>query len=170
MVGKAALSFSNSNQLEAISAAAGTELALLRYPTITGNAAERNAWYKASMLWSASAKTKNPDAVVAFINWLVNTPEAGRSTLAERGMPANGEIQEAIKPKLSKEQQTVQQFLTDIKPELADTPIAPPPGGGKAGEIMFRYATEVLFGRQSSAEAAQKYRRRDEVEPAGLMR
>ena len=72
-------------------------------------------------------------------------------------MPANGEIQAAIKPKLSKEQQTVQQFLADIKPELADTPIAPPPGGGKADEVMLRFATEVLFGRQSSAEAAQGF-------------
>jgi multiple sugar transport system substrate-binding protein len=95
--------------------------------------------------------------VVAFINWLVNTPEAANINLAERGMPANGEIQEGITAKLSKEQQTVQKFLTDIKPELADTPIAPPPGGGKADEIMQRFGSEVLFGRQSSAEAAQGY-------------
>jgi multiple sugar transport system substrate-binding protein len=157
VVGTAALALSNSNQLEAISSAAGTEITMHRYPTISGNVAERNAWYKASMLWSASAKTKNPDAVVAFINWLVNTPEAANINLAERGMPANGEIQEGITAKLSKEQQTVQKFLTDIKPELADTPIAPPPGGGKADEIMQRFGSEVLFGRQSSAEAAQGY-------------
>jgi multiple sugar transport system substrate-binding protein len=157
VVGTAALALSNSNQLEAISSAAGTEISMHRYPTISGNVAERNAWYKASMLWSASAKTKNPDAVVAFINWLVNTPEAANINLAERGMPANGEIQEGITAKLSKEQQTVQKFLTDIKPELADTPIAPPPGGGKADEIMQRFGSEVLFGRQSSAEAAQGY-------------
>jgi multiple sugar transport system substrate-binding protein len=157
VLGKAALSLSNSNQLEAISAAAGSDLSLLRYPTIAGDAAQRNAWYKASMLWSASARTKNPDAVVAFINWLVNTPEAGEQLLAERGMPANSEVQAAVVPKLSKAQQTVQQFLTDIKPELGETPIAPPPGGGKTQEVMFRYSTEVLFGRQSSAEAAQKY-------------
>lgn len=157
VVGTAALALSNSNQLEAITAAAGTDISMLRYPTIAGNSAERKAWYKASMLWSASAKTKNPDAVVAFVNWLVNTPEAANLLLAERGMPANGEMQEAILPKLSKVQKGVQQFLTDIKPELADTPIAPPPGGGKADEVMQRFATEVLFGRQSSAEAAQGY-------------
>ena len=58
---------------------------MLRYPTITGNVAERKAWYKASMLWSASAKTKNPDAVVAFVDWLVNSPEAADLLLAERG-------------------------------------------------------------------------------------
>lgn len=157
VLGTAALALSNSNQLEAISAAAGTELKLLRYPTIAGDANQRKAWYKASMLWSASAKTKNADAVIAFIDWLVNSTEAADINLAERGMPANGQVQEAIKAKLSAEQQTVQQFLTDIKPELADTPIAPPPGGGKIGDVMLRFATEVLFGRQGSAEAAQGF-------------
>jgi multiple sugar transport system substrate-binding protein len=157
VVGTAALALSNSNQLEAITAAAGTDLSMLRYPTIAGNSAERKAWYKASMLWSASARTKNPDAAVAFISWLVNSPDAANILLAERGMPANSEMQTAIKPKLSKVQQTVQTFLNDIQPELADTPIAPPPGGGKIGDVMLRFATEVLFGRQSTAEAAQKF-------------
>ena len=156
-VGTAAMALSNSNQLEAYTAAAGTEITMLRYPTIAGDANQRNAWYKASMLWSASAKTKNPDAVIAFIEWLVNTPDAANINLAERGMPANAEIQEGITSKLSKEQQTVQKFLADIKPELAETPIAPPPGGGKADEVMQRFASEVLFGRQSTAEAAQGY-------------
>jgi multiple sugar transport system substrate-binding protein len=93
VVGTGALALSNSNQLEAITAAAGTDITMHRYPTIAGNAAERKAWYKASMLWSASARTKNPDAVVAFIDWLVNSPDAAAINLAERGMPANGEIQ-----------------------------------------------------------------------------
>ena len=157
VVGTAAMALSNSNQLEAITAAAGTELTLLRYPTATGNVADRKAWYKASMLWSASAKTKNPDATIAFIDWLVNTPEAADINLAERGMPANGEIQEGIKSKLSKEQQTVQQFLLDIKPELTDPPIAPLPGGGTMNDVMQRFGTELLFGRQNSADAAQGF-------------
>lgn len=157
VLGTAAFALSNSNQLEAITSAAGTDISMLRYPTIAGNAAERKAWYKASMLWSASAKTKNPDAVVAFINWLVNTPEAANINLAERGMPANGEIQEEIKPKLSAVQQSVQQFLTDIQSELSETPIAPLPGGGQMQEVMLRFGTELLFGRQSSAEAAQGF-------------
>ncbi len=37
VVGTGALALSNSNQLEAITAAAGTDLTMLRYPTIAGN-------------------------------------------------------------------------------------------------------------------------------------
>lgn len=156
-VGKAAMAGSNSNQTEALSAAAGKELAILRYPSLAGKATERKAWYKASMLWSASARTKNPDAVVALIDWLVNSPEAAGIGLAERGIPANTEVLSGIDSKLSPVQRQVAKFIADIKPEVADTPIAPPPGGGKLADVMVRHEAEVLFGRQSSAEAAKKF-------------
>jgi len=156
-VGTGALQVQWSNQIEALDKAAGSDLTILRFPSLAGKATERKAWYKASMLYSASAKSKNPDAVIAFIDWLVNSPESANIGLAERGIPANSEIQTAIQPKLSKAQQGVAKFLNDIKPELSGTPAAPPPGGGKIGAVMFRYQTEVLFGRQSTAEAASKF-------------
>jgi multiple sugar transport system substrate-binding protein len=155
--GKTAMQYYNSNQLPAVTTAAGSELALLRFPSLTGKATDRKAWYKASMLWSASAKTKDPDAVVALIDWWVNSPECAAINLTERGVPCNTEILAEIKPKLDKTQQAVVKYIEDIKPELADTPIAPPPGGGKLGDIMFRYQTDVLFDKSSTAEAAQKF-------------
>ncbi|HEX8509611.1 MAG TPA: ABC transporter substrate-binding protein, partial [Propionibacteriaceae bacterium] len=141
----------------AISAAAGKELKILRYPSLTGKATDRKAWYKASMLFSASARTKSPEAVVKLINWWVNTPESGMINLAERGIPANTEVLAAIQPKLSSAQKAVAKFIADIKPELATTPIAPPPGGGTLATVMVRYETDVLFGRSSSADAASKF-------------
>ena len=155
--GKTAMQYYNSNQLPAVTTAAGSELALLRFPSLTGKATDRKAWYKASMLWSASAKTENPDAVVALVDWWVNSPECAAINLTERGVPCNTEILAEIKPKLDKTQQAVVKYIEDIKPELAETPIAPPPGGGKLGDIMFRYQTDVLFEKSSTAEAAQKF-------------
>ena len=156
-VGSAAMQTSNSNQLEALSAAAGTELVLLRFPSMTGQATDRKAWYKASILFSASARSQDPEAAVAFINWLVNSPEAADANLAERGIPANTEISAAIQPKLSKVQQTVAKFIADIEPELSGTLPNPPAGGGTLGGVMLRYETDVLFGKSSTAEAAQKF-------------
>lgn len=157
VVGKAAMQTSNTNQLEAINAASGEEMRMLRAPSLTGKATDRKAWYKASMLWSASAKSKNPEAAVAFINWWVNSTEAADLDKAERGIPANSELQAHIEPKLSPAQQQVSKFIADIEPELATTPIAPPPGGGTLVEVMFRNQTDVLFGRSSVAEAAKKF-------------
>jgi multiple sugar transport system substrate-binding protein len=159
VVGKAAMTASNSNQLEAISAAAGGDylMAMLRFPSLAGKATERKAWYKASMLWSASARTKNPDAAVAWINWFANDPAAANIDLAERGIPPNTELLAEVTPKLSEAQQVVAKYIGDIQPEVANTPIAPPPGGGTLGDILFRNGIDVLFGRSSSAEAAQKF-------------
>ncbi len=158
VVGTAAIQYWNSNQLEAVSNAAGGELMeMLRGPSMTGKATDRKTWYKASMLWSASAKTKNPEAAVAWINWYANSPEAGNIEKAERGIPPNSELLAAVQPNLSKAQQRVAKYITDIQPEVANTPIAPPPGGGTIADKMLRHGIDVLFGRASTADAAQKF-------------
>jgi multiple sugar transport system substrate-binding protein len=155
--GRAAMMYYNSNQLEAVSNAASHQMEMLRFPSLAGKATERKAWYKASMLWSASAKTKNPEAAVAWINWFANSTEAQGIDKAERGIPPNAELQAFVKPMLSPAQQVVAKYIADIKPELGPTPIAPPPGGGKLGEIMNRYEIDVLFGKTTTADAAQKF-------------
>jgi pectin-derived oligosaccharide transport system substrate-binding protein len=157
VVGNAAMQYYNSNQLEAVSAAAGEQLKMLRGPSLTGKATERKTWYKASMLWSASSKTKNPDAAIAWINWFANSPDAANIDKAERGIPPNAEILAEVKPQLSPAQQVVAKYITDIKPEVGDTPIAPPPGGGTIATVLFRHGIDVLFGRTSSADGAQKF-------------
>jgi multiple sugar transport system substrate-binding protein len=158
VVGTAAMMYYNSNQLEAVSAAAGGELMkMLRGPSLTGKATDRKTWYKASMLWSASAKTKNPEAAVAWINWFANDQAAADIDKAERGIPPNTEVLAAVTPKLSEAQQVVAKYITDIKTEVANTPIAPPPGGGTLAEVLERNALDVFFGRTSTADAAQKF-------------
>jgi multiple sugar transport system substrate-binding protein len=157
VVGTAAMQYYNSNQLEAVSAAAGEQLKMLRGPSLTGKATERKTWYKASMLWSASSKTKNPEAAIAWIDWFANSPDAANIDKAERGIPPNAEILAEVKPQLSPAQQTVAKYITDIKSEVATTPIAPPPGGGTIATVLFRHGIDVLFGKTSSADGAQKF-------------
>jgi pectin-derived oligosaccharide transport system substrate-binding protein len=157
-VGTAAMYGSNSNQLQAMSEAAGEPRKMLRGPSLAGKATERKTWYKASMLWSASAKTKNPEAATAWINWFANTPDAANIDLAERGIPPNAEILAEVKPKLSPAQQVVAKYITDIKTEVGNTPIAPPRGGGPTiAAVLFKHAIDVLFGRKSSADGAQEF-------------
>jgi multiple sugar transport system substrate-binding protein len=157
VVGRGAMQYQNSNQLLAISNAAGQKIDVLRPPSLAGKATERKGWYKASMLWSASSKSKNPEAAIAWINWFANSPDAAGIDLAERGIPPNAEVLAAVKSKFSPEQQVVAKFIDDIKTEVGNTPIAPPPGGGTIAELLSRHGTDVLFGRTSSAEGAQKF-------------
>jgi multiple sugar transport system substrate-binding protein len=158
VVGTAAMFYYNSNQLLALSNAAGEKIGILRPPSLAGKATERQGYYKASMLWSASAKTKNPDAAIAWINWFANTADAAGIDLAERGIPPNAEVLAAVRSKLSPEQETVAKFIDDIKTEVAATPIAPPPGGGTTiADTLTRHGTDAIYGKTSTADAAQKF-------------
>jgi len=157
VVESGAMQYQNSNQLLAVSEAAGQKIEMLRPPSLAGKATERKGWYKASMLWSASAKTKNPEAAIAWINWFANDQAAAAIDLAERGIPPNAEVLAAVKSKFSPEQQVVAKFIEDTKTEVGNTPIAPPPGGGTIAELLSRHGTDVIFGRTSSAESAQKF-------------
>lgn len=155
--GKVGFVLNWSNQLAAVTKSAGTEVKMLRPPTVAGDAKQRHAWYKASMLWSASSRTKNPEAVGKLINWWVNDPACANICLDERGIPANTDMVTEIKSKLTKEGKTVADFIAAIKPELGDAPVAPPPGGGKIGDTLNRYQTDLLFGRSDVNTAAQKF-------------
>ena len=159
VTGRTALQYYNSNQLEAVSNAAGGDylMEILRGPSLTGKATERKTWYKASMLWSASAKTKNPEVAIAWINWFANDQAAANIDKAERGIPPNSEILTAVTPNLSEAQKVVAKYITDIAPEVGDTPIAPPPGGGTISEVLTRHGTDAIYGRASTADAAKAF-------------
>ncbi len=77
--------------------------------------------------------------------------------LTSASIPPNAEVLAEVKPKLSPAQQTVAKYISDIKSEVATTPIAPPPGGGTIATVLFRHGIDVLFGKTSSADGAQKF-------------
>ncbi|MBO0811171.1 MAG: extracellular solute-binding protein [Microlunatus sp.] len=145
-----------TNQLAAINDSSGTTMTMLRPPTVAGDARQRNAWYKASMLWSGYAGTKDPEAVGKLINWWVNSTTCADICLDERGAPANTDMVKAIESKLTDAGKASVKFLDDIKPELGKTPIAPPAGSSQIGDIMQRHTNDILFGKDQPETAAPK--------------
>ena len=143
-----------SNQITALEKASGTEMKLLRLPSIEGSANKAALWYKASMLWSGSSRTKNPEAVAKFINFLANDPDAGTIMGTERGVPANKEVRGALEPSLSAVDKKVVSYLDSIESELGATPLVTPVGGGNFGVVQMRMVQDLIFGRKSPIEAA----------------
>jgi multiple sugar transport system substrate-binding protein len=156
-LGKEGFSLYWSNQLAAINETSGRTNVMLRPPTVAGDAMQRNAWYKASMLWSASARTKEPEAVAKIIDWWVNDEAAANICLDERGIPANTEMIAAIEPELTEDGKTVAKFIEDIAPELGENPTTPPPGSSVLGDALTRATDEILFGRQQPQQAATAF-------------
>ena len=155
--GKLAMSFVWSNQLNAFSKAAGTELKLLRIPSVEGKATANGSYYKGSMFWSISSRSKHQKEATEFVNYLSNSTAAGSILLAERGVPPNTEIRAAVTPKLAPADAASAKFIQDIGKELGEPSPAPPVGGGQVEKIIQRYTTEVLFGRQAPDKAAQGF-------------
>ncbi|MDQ1060091.1 multiple sugar transport system substrate-binding protein [Arthrobacter globiformis] len=154
--GKNGLAFWWSNQLPALEKAAGGELQVLRFPSKTGKAADTQLWYKASQFWSASSRTKHPEEVAKFINFLANDTKAGEILLADRGVYPNSQVRAAIQSKLTPADVKVVKFIDQIKGELGEAPAPPPKGAGAIQEIIKRYSSEVLFNRLSTQDAGTK--------------
>lgn len=155
--GKAAMSLFYSNQVAAMDQATGEDIVLLRPPSVAGQATERQAWFNASMQWSISSTTENPEAAAALVNWFVNSEEGGKLLLAERGLPANTKVREAVLPLLSESDQKAAQFLTDIEPELGESPEIPIVGASDLPTVLQRWAEEVAFGNATPAEGAKGF-------------
>ncbi len=155
--GKLAMGYAWSNQLNALSKASGQQLKLLRLPSATGKASENGSYYKGSMFWSISSRSKHPKEAAKFVSYLANNTTAGNLLLAERGVPPNTEIRAAVATKLQPADAASQAFIQAIAKELGKPSPPPPVGGGQVEKIIQRYTTEVLFGRLSPGDAAQKF-------------
>lgn len=154
---KAALGFQWSNQITAIDKATGQDVKLLRLPSQTGKASDAELWYKASMYWSANAKTQHPAAVKKFIDFLANNVGAGKTMGTERGVPANTDVRAALSSQLSASDTKVIAYLNAIESELGDPSIVPPQGAGTSEATQRRYSQSMLFGKSTPADAAKGF-------------
>jgi multiple sugar transport system substrate-binding protein len=143
-----------TNQLGAIESTAGRPLELLRFPSDGG---EPGMYFKPAMFYSISSQTEHPEEAAMFVDFLLNDARSIEIMLTDRGLPANLELREQIKPQLDESNQKVVDFMADLAPDLADPPPAPPKGAGDIPDIMTRLWEELLFDRQTPLEAAEQF-------------
>lgn len=151
-----------SNQVTALTRATGEELELLRPPSQTGKSNEAGLWFKASMLWSASAQTEHQEAAAKLIDFLANSEEAGKIMGTERGVPANTDVRKAIEADLSDVDKKVVAYMDDMQADLGPTPAIIPAGGGTFQQVQQRMVQDLIFDRKDPMAAAQELH--DEVQ------
>ena len=155
--GKTAMSVYWSNQVQALEKASGADLTLLRFPSMTGRAADAKLFYNVSMMWSVPARGKNTEAAAAFVDYLVNDPQSASVLMAERGMPANTALRTAITADLSPSDKKAADYLRSVEPDLTPPSPAPPAGLGDISLPQTRFLQDVRFGRSDAATAAKAY-------------
>ncbi|MFI7705213.1 ABC transporter substrate-binding protein [Nonomuraea sp. NPDC049480] len=145
-----------SNQLGSINKASGGKgVDLLRMPKAQG-ASAGGMFLQPAMFYTASAKSERQAEAAKFIDFMINDPEAGAIILSDRGLPASSKVLAAVRDKLPETDKKTLAFLDEIKGELTDPPAAPPKHASAIEDVLTRYTNEVLFGRMTSDEAAQK--------------
>ncbi|AYY11887.1 extracellular solute-binding protein [Actinobacteria bacterium YIM 96077] len=154
--GLAGMQLDWSNQLNALRSASGAPLELLRAPGETSNEAP-GMWLQASQVYAIGANTDHPEEAAQLVDFLVNSVEAAEFTKADRGIPANSEVLEAITPKLDEDTTVQSEFVAEVTPEVGDALIIGPTGSTETPFILERLNDEVLFGRVGTADAASQF-------------
>ncbi len=155
---KGAMAWFWSNQLSAIEKSAGRPLTLLRAPG--DSEFERTGEYlRAAMYYAVSAKSEHPAEAAKFVDFMLNSQTAGDINLTDRGLPANLEVREAILPKLSDADKTSAAFIESLTDDgtFADSKPVPPKGSGEVSDITGRINSDVIFGKITPADAAQRW-------------
>jgi multiple sugar transport system substrate-binding protein len=148
-----------TNQLGSLQTTTGSDIKMLRAPSVNGKSADNGMYFKPSMFWSASSRSKHPEAAATFINYLANSPAAGAVLMTDRGVPANSEIVQSITPSLKPADATVVGFLKDVAPEISEAPPVPPVGAGSVQNVIKRFTDEVLYDRQTPKDAAENFKK-----------
>ncbi|GAA1152415.1 ABC transporter substrate-binding protein [Nesterenkonia lutea] len=162
--GDAAMDVWWDTQVIVLSSNEGVQLTPLKLPSESGDAQNAQLYYKPSMFYSVYEGTEHPEEAQLFIDYLVNSEEAGQLQQLERGIPGNADVREAIRDDLDEAETTLLEYNEGLEEVVADAPPLPPEGFGAVQEIIWRYEEEFLFGRVSAEEAAQ--RMHDEIEGA----
>lgn len=128
---KSAMSLAWSNQLIAISRAAGRPLKMVLFPRLDKKS-KSGTYLKASMFFSINARTKYPKESAMFIDFFTNSLEAHKIMKAERGVPISSRVQTFLKPYLEAPQKEAFAFVKLAEKEGSPTP---PPDIPKHAEI-----------------------------------
>lgn len=113
-------------------------------------------YLKPSMFFSLPAASQHPDAAAKLINFWINDIDANRILAAERGVPISGKVRAAMNDSLRDSVRMTFDYI-----QLAayhSGPIDPPEpsGAGEVTQLIKEINEEVLFGRTSPQEAAER--------------
>lgn len=147
----------NSNQYAAVLAAApeGMEIGMTTWPSADPT---KSGYLKSSQFFSIGADTKNVDAAVALLNFLINDYEANEILLGERGVPAPSDVAEHIATLVDENEQKVIGFINNVVTPNC-SPINPPQpdGANEVYDVLNRTIEEVCYQQLNAEEAAKKF-------------
>ncbi|WP_309127362.1 extracellular solute-binding protein [Microbacterium sp.] len=157
--GKLALNWTYSNSLGEQAAVADANMRLMRIPSETGAATDAGMYYRGSEFYSigASSSSEEQAAAAEFVNFMLNDPAGVEAVGMTMGVPPNTSLVEQISSDLKDVDAHVLEFVTDLEADLTvQTPGPSPVGSGNIQGIFDRDILDLLYGRLTVDEAADK--------------
>ncbi|MGV9193787.1 ABC transporter substrate-binding protein [Microbacterium sp. MC2] len=152
--GKAAITFSYSNQIASYQAGSGSEeVQILTPPTSTGVS---GVSVLPSQFWAIAAESEHPKEAALLVDWLLNQPEPAKIILANRGLPFNPDTLAVVEPLLAPADAQSAEYLGKVL-EVGVVGPPQPAGGSILNELSQRIESDVLFGNTSAADGAQQW-------------
>ncbi|MGV3490426.1 MAG: ABC transporter substrate-binding protein [Devosia sp.] len=155
VLNKAAVAFSNSNQLIVHQSVNPDKLGMLNYPRISPTTGGGH-YRKPSQLWSMASTSGQKDLSADFISFFVNDIEAGKILQVERGIPCSAAVRDAIAPLLDEQNKISLDFVSSLGDLLGPLPASPPNAAGEIDQSLLDVlADEVAFGARTPEDAGQ---------------
>lgn len=131
-----------------------SEYGLAPIPTTDG---KNTGQYLASLMLSASARTKHPKEVAQFIDFMVHDPEVGKIMGYDRGILATTDQYDAFKPSDPVAQEIAKYEVNTAKAGVLGT-ITPHPSGADTVEAAFlRIAGDMSLGKYKVTDAVKQF-------------
>ena len=150
IAGKVAIGFIWTNQLAGYQGATKDELGLLEFP---GAAVKKSLWQAPSQFYTVNKDSKNADAAVKFIDFLVNSPEASRVLGNDRVASASATARAAGLANAN--DQKVVQYLTVAGPHSSKE-TAHLPNDTELNSTLYFIYQQVAFGKISPADGGKQ--------------
>ena len=152
-LGKAAVIFSNSNQLVANQAINQDNITIANFPRVATDAPGGH-YRKPSMFFSVGGSSANKEDAAKFINFFITDPEATKILGVERGIPISAAVRDALAPTLDEQSQIALNFVANLGPLLGKLPPSPPASAGEIDASLIRVISqEVAFGQRTPEDA-----------------
>ncbi|WP_249416440.1 ABC transporter substrate-binding protein [Streptomyces sp. TS71-3] len=124
-------------------------------PSINGRLGQ---YFKPSMLIGIGSRSAHPKQAAELIDFILNEPDSGRILGVSRSTPANRKIAESVGGTLEGPEKEVYDYGRKIAAYGTDPPPAAPPRGDVVLQVSFtRTYQQVIFERQSPAQAAAEF-------------
>ncbi|MCI3920857.1 extracellular solute-binding protein [Paenibacillus sp. TRM 82003] len=157
--GKAPFDFRWSNQVVALTKAAGRTLKLAPLP---GPEIDQGMYLKPAMFYSIAKQSKHQEEAAKFIDFFINDLEANQLLNGERGVPVSESVREALAGSLDETNKMVYEYIDLIAENSSAIDGNYPAGSAEIFKALEEVHEQVMYKQMTPEEGAAAYRKQAE--------